>query len=133
MALVGRENARLDEKNRLAIPARFRKELGTGDVYVSAQTEDGCLNIYAFSTFEETKEEVKRNARTTPEGRAAWRRVFHFTEPVTPDAQGRIVVPARLLAEVGIVAPAEIICAGMDEWFEIWERKSYEMFMGGNG
>ena len=91
--LVGKENGKLDDKNRLAIPARFRKEFGPGEVYVTAAKERGCLNIYPNSTFAATKEEVKRHPRTTPEGLDAWAKLSHFTEKIPVDAQGRIVVP----------------------------------------
>lgn len=132
MRLVGTENAQLDDKRRLAVPAKFRKELGTGDLYVTASMEERCLNIYAESTFTATEDEVKRETRMTAEGRAAWRKVFAFTELVQPDAQGRVVIPARLLARVGIAAPADLVCAGMNEWLEVWERKRYETDVEGN-
>lgn len=129
MAFFGHAEARLDEKKRVAIPAKFRHEFGDGPVFVMA-SEDGCLAMYTEASFEATREEVKRQPRTTREGRDAWRMVFENTERVVPDGQGRVVIPTRLLDKLKITGPCDLVVAGVDEWLEMWERNTYLARMG---
>jgi MraZ protein len=124
MAFFGHADARLDEKNRVAIPAKFRHEFGDGPVYVMA-SEDGCIAMYTAASFEATREEVKRFPRITPEGRRAWRACFENTERLMPDAQGRVVIPARLLTMANIHGPGDLTVIGVDEWLEIWSPDAY--------
>ena len=123
MGFMGTYDARLDDKNRVAIPAKFRHEFGEGQAFLIAMKE-GCISIYTEQSFENTREEVKQNPRTTVEGRQAWRQLFARTEPVKPDVQGRVVVPQRLLSSQGI-AQGEVVFVGMDEWVEMWSPEGY--------
>jgi MraZ protein len=124
MPFFGHADARLDDKNRVAIPAKFRREFGDGPVYVMA-TEDGCIAMYTEASFEATREEVKRFSRITPEGRRAWRQFFGNTERLMPDSQGRVVIPAHILAEVNIQGPTDVVVRGLDEWLEVWSVEAY--------
>jgi MraZ protein len=124
MAFWGHAEARLDDKNRVAIPAKFRHEFGDGPAFLMA-SEDGCIAMYTEASFEATREEVKQQPRTTPEGRRAWRKYFQNTERVVPDSQGRVVVPSRLLAMLEIEAPADLTVVGVDEWLEVWSSDRF--------
>jgi MraZ protein len=130
MPFFGHAEARLDDKNRVAIPAKFRHDFGDGAAYLMA-SEDGCIFMYTESSFEATREEVKLNPRTTPAGRAARRAVFENTERVSPDSQGRVVVPSRLLEKLSITGPCDLTVIGNDEWVEVWETSAYRAQAGG--
>jgi MraZ protein len=121
MDFVGTLGARMDDKNRVAIPARFRHPFGDGQAYMMFSEQDRCIAIYTEESFRNTREEVKQHPRTTPEGRDEWRRRFANIEPVKPDSQGRIVVPSRFLAAAGLNDPGDVTFVGMDEWVELWE------------
>ncbi|MGD9932762.1 MAG: division/cell wall cluster transcriptional repressor MraZ [Dehalococcoidia bacterium] len=125
MGFFGYADAKLDDKSRVAIPAKFRHDMGEGPVYLMA-SEDGCLSIFSEETFEALREEVKgQNSRTSREGRENWRSFWEFTEKVTPDSQGRATIPARLLDKLQIKSPCELVVIGMDEWVEAWEAGAY--------
>jgi MraZ protein len=124
MAFFGQADARLDDKNRVAIPSKFRHEFGDGPVYLMA-SEDGCIAMYTEASFEATRDEVKQHPRTTPEGRRAWRAYFENTERVSPDGQGRVVVPGRLLTKLNINSPSDLVVVGVDEWLEVWSREAH--------
>lgn len=125
MGFFGYADARLDEKSRVAIPAKFRHDMGEGPVYLMA-SEDGCLSIFSEETFERMREEVKTQfPRTTTEGRDGWRSYWNYTEKVNPDSQGRTTIPSRLLARLGITTPTDVVVIGMDEWVEVWTSTRY--------
>lgn len=116
---VGIADAKLDDKNRVAIPVKFRHEFGDGAVYLRA-IEEGCIAMYTEASFEETAAQVKLAPQTTLEGRRAWRDAFANTERVVPDSQGRVVIPGRLLQKVNLTGPGELVVSGSFEWVEIW-------------
>jgi MraZ protein len=120
MEFLGQTPSRLDDKNRMAIPAKFRAEFGDDPVYLMWQQDDGCIGMFTRESFVNTREEVKQHSRLTPEGRAQWRQRFGNVEPATPDSQGRFVVPGRLLELAGLKGPMDLVLVGMDEWLEIW-------------
>ena len=125
MGFFGYADAKLDDKSRVAIPAKFRHDMGEGPVYLMA-SEDGCLSIFSEETFEAIREEVKtQNPRTSREGRENWRSYWEFTEKVNPDGQGRATIPSRLLDKLKIKQPCDLVVIGMDEWVEVWEANAY--------
>jgi MraZ protein len=125
MDFFGTHDARMDDKNRVAIPAKLRHAFGEGQAYLMANS-DGCIFIYTEASFENFRAEVKQAPRTTSEGRARWREFFGNMEPVKPDAQGRIVIPTRLLPVLGMTEPGDMKFLGMDEWIELWSAEGYE-------
>ena len=125
MGFFGYADAKLDDKSRVAIPAKFRHDMGEGPVYLMA-SEDGWLSIFSEETFEAIREEVKaQNPRTSREGRENWRSYWEFTEKVNTDSQGRATIPGRLLDKLKIKQPCDLVIIGMDEWVEAWEADSY--------
>ena len=90
---LGTHRPRLDEKGRLALPARFRDELAEGVVLTKGQ--DRCL--YGYTAAEFTR--IGDALRSAPVGSAALRnyqRTFFGSASLeVPDKQGRVTFPAR--------------------------------------
>lgn len=124
MDFFGTIDARMDDKNRVAIPAKFRHAFGEGQAFLMF-SEEGCIQIFTEASFENTRESVKQHSRTTVEGRREWRLRYRNTEPVKPDTQGRVVIPNRLLEKLGISQPGDVKFIGMDEWIELWSAEAY--------
>ena len=107
----------LDEKGRLAIPAKFRARFKEGAV-VTRWIEE-CLAIFPAAEWEAINAEIRTRPRTDP----TVTQFVHFfvagAHEADPDAQGRVVVPAHLRQFAGLQSEALVI--GASRHLEIWE------------
>lgn len=106
----------VDDKGRLAIPARFRAQLEGGAVL--SRWIDGCLAIHTRSGWDALSAKVSSVALTDPAGRLFERAIFAGALEAEMDKQGRVLVPAYLRDEMGIRAEALVI--GVRDHGEIW-------------
>jgi MraZ protein len=84
----------IDEKGRVAIPARFREELG--ERFVVTKGFDLCLQAFPMSYWQELTEKVNRLPIGSPDARNIRRILFSPAAEVEIDRQGRILVPQPL-------------------------------------
>ena len=107
----------LDEKGRLAIPAKFRGRFKEGAVVTRWIGE--CLAVFPSPEWSSLNAEIAKRPRTDP----AVARFRHFilagAHEADPDGQGRVVVPAHLreYAHLG----GEAIVIGNSDHLEVWE------------
>ena len=127
--LLGTHSYQLDPKGRISLPARFREALADGAFLTLGQ--DGCLYCFPRAEWEARAEEVRRAPLSDPDGRAYARMFFGSAEPVELDAQGRLVVPQRLRAQVGI--GREVVVVGVFDRLEIWDREAHERYLDAYG
>ncbi len=127
--LLGTHSYQLDPKGRISLPARFREALADGAFLTLGQ--DGCLYCFPRAEWEARAEEVRRAPLSDPDGRAYARMFFGSAEPVELDAQGRLVVPQRLRAQVGI--RREVVVVGVFDRLEIWDREAHERYLEAYG
>ena len=120
--LLGEHEHSLDEKNRLTLPSKLRGAFAEGVVVTRGL--DGCLYAYPRSAWQVM---AARIAALDPLGEDARRMRRHFFSGATDaelDKQGRLVVPASLLAGAGI--DREVTVAGVLDHLEIWDRKTWQ-------
>ncbi len=122
--LLGTHSYQLDPKGRISLPARFREAFADGAYLTLGQ--DGCLFCFPRAEWEERSREVRSSPLSDPQGRAYARMFFGSAEPVDLDAQGRLLVPQRLRAVVGIRKEAVIV--GVMDRMEIWDREAHERY-----
>src|SRR5207237_10197145 len=112
----------LDEKNRLALPAKFRESFAGGAVVTRGM--DGCLYAYARAQWDEL---VERRLGTldllSRDDRVIQRYFFSAGAEVEPDKQGRIMVPARLI-EHGKLGRDVVVAGGYDH-HDNWDRAAW--------
>ena len=118
--LYGRYRHNVDAKGRMFVPAKFREKLGEG--FVAAAVLDKCICLYSISEFEELLAGIAALPMT--QGRELMRQLTPNAEDVTPDAQGRILLPKHLLAYAGIEKEAMVI--GVGKRAEIWNPEYLE-------
>ncbi len=119
---LGRFAHNLDDKGRLAVPARFRASLDEGVVLTRGM--DRCVAAYPMPAWEELAGKIAALPMTDPNARQFRRMVFAEAANLTLDRQGRIVVPPELRAYAGIERDAMII--GVHTSFEIWSPSGWE-------
>ena len=111
----------VDAKNRLFVPAKYREELGETFV-VSQSIRGNYLKIYSLQEWENYIAPIKLLPRKTSE--EALRFLIGNSIEVSPDAQGRIIIPATMLQFASISKGTVII--GCGDYAEIWAEESYE-------
>jgi MraZ protein len=127
--LLGTHNYQLDPKGRISLPTRFREAFADGAVLTLGQ--DGCLFCFPRAEWQARATEVHRYPLSDIDARAYSRLLFGNAEPVELDTQGRLVVPQRLRAEVGI--RKEVVVLGVYDRMEIWDREAYERYEAVHG
>ena len=120
----GRSKHTLDEKGRLAIPARFKQIL--------KQKEESCLVVtnhlnclWAFAKDDwRIIEEKAANLSLMDNHVNTYRRYFISGAQECPIKQGRITIPPdlRQIAELG----KEVMLVGELKLFEIWDKERWE-------
>ncbi len=111
----------VDAKNRLFVPAKYREELGETFV-VSQSIRGNYLKIYSHAEWEKYIAPIKLLPRKTSE--EALRFLIGNSIEVSPDAQGRIILPNSMLQFASITKGTVII--GCGDYAEIWAEESYE-------
>ena len=120
----GRSKHNLDEKGRLAIPARFKEIL--------EKKEDSCLVLtnqhnclWAFSRDEwRVIEERAADLSLFDKAANAYRRYFISGAQECPIKQGRITIPPDLREIAGL--RKEVVLVGELKLFEIWDKEEWE-------
>jgi MraZ protein len=107
----------VDDKGRIAVPAKFRTQLDSGAVV--SRWLDACLAIHTRSGWEALASRVASLPITDPNARLFTRYVFAGAVEAELDRQGRVVVPAYLRAWAGLTAEAVVV--GSRDHAEIWE------------
>lgn len=106
----------VDDKGRLAIPAKFRAQL-EGGAFVSRWI-DGCLAIHTRAGWDDLDARVSGLAITDAAARLFQRQIFAGALEAEIDRQGRILLPAYLRDEAGLAAEAVVV--GVRDHAEIW-------------
>jgi len=120
--LLGAYEHTIDDKNRLTLPAKFRKTFADGVVVTRGL--DGCL--YAFRRPDWSRLVESRLATLdplSPEGRRLERFFFSGATEADLDGQGRVMLPKELIEHAGL--SKEVVVAGVNERLEIWDRAAW--------
>ena len=91
---VGSYTPKLDEKNRLFLPAKFREQLAEGLVVTKGQ--DFCLNVFPIADFAAMTNRIQEAPLTVRQAREYGRFLAMRATEDKPDKQGRITIPPLL-------------------------------------
>ena len=106
----------VDDKGRIAVPARFRVQLGAGAVV--SRWLDACLAIHTQAGWGELASKVAALPITDQAARRFQRFVFAGAAEVELDRQGRILLPAFLRESIALGSEAVVV--GSRDHAEIW-------------
>lgn len=120
---LGEYEHNIDTKGRLAIPAKFRAQMNGGAVISKGM--GACLSVYTMTRWEERSNELVAG-KSNDELRDFERRIYPSASDIELDAQGRMVIPAKLRAYANLVS--EVTVAGVRDHFEIWNRETWQAY-----
>lgn len=114
----------VDDKGRIAVPAKFRVQLGAGAVV--SRWLDTCLAIHTQAGWDDLAAKVAALPITDPASRRFQRFVFAGAAEVELDRQGRILLPAYLRDQMELGNEAVVV--GSRDHAEIWVPATWETY-----
>lgn len=117
---VGEYRHTLDAKNRLFIPAKFRELLGEN--FAISRINEKCLLLFSEEGWMQYTDALLNGVPADTKRIA--RKVFSKTTYATPDAQGRVIIPAKLCELAELKKNAVIV--GVGNHAEIWSEDNWD-------
>jgi len=119
---IGEYTYSIDEKKRLAIPAKFRQSLGKKAVLTRGI--DSCLVIYPLEEWGKLAKKLENLPASQTDARAFARIMLAGAVDVQLDKLGRILIPDYLKNYALFKKNVAII--GLSNRIEIWDEKKWQ-------
>ena len=127
--MIGKYSARLDEKNRLIVPAKLREELGEHFVVtLGVNCGHRCLTVYTAAEWKTLSDNF--NALSISQRGGATSLIFMNAAECTPDKQFRFALTSFLIDYAGI--DREVMVVGRAGQAEIWNAEEFARFEAEN-
>ena len=126
---IGEYTHKIDEKGRLALPAKFRENLSGGGVVT--RSIDRSLYLFTAVEWEAYASKLASVPSMDKKGQMVARHILAGAVDVVPDKQGRISLPPYLRAHAGLDGgsaqskPTEAVVAGLGKRIEIWSADAW--------
>ena len=127
--MIGNFPAKMDDKNRLFVPAKLRADLGE-DFYVTLGVNCGhrCLTVYTAAEWQTLSDNF--NALSISKRAGATSLIFMNAVECNPDKQFRFGLSQFLLDYAGI--ERDVMIVGRAGQAEIWDAAEFAAFEAEN-
>ena len=115
---LGEFEYKIDEKGRVPIPPKFRRELREGVVLTLGIEK--CITIYTLAEWKKLAATLTTGSVTRSKMRRLNRAIFATAFSLNIDGQGRIALPVLLREYAGI--EDEVVIAGANTYLELWNK-----------
>ncbi len=119
---IGEYTYSIDVKRRMAVPAKFRKELSTGAILTCGI--DNCLALYSIKAWEVVAEKLQNLTSARGEARGFARVFLSNATDVAFDKLGRILIPDRLTKYAHL--KKNVVILGLGNRIEVWDKKTWD-------
>ena len=127
LSFIGDFSCKADSKFRVVVPASLRRVMTASQQTVFVLRTNiyaSCIDMYPFCEWESMVKGLESRLSPFDRQHAVFlRELFRGTQEVEMDANGRILLPKRMLEEIG--ADKDVILAGQGSRIEIWEAGAY--------
>ena len=113
----------LDGKGRVSLPAPFRRD-SDEQHFVLLQVTPPSLALYPESAWREVESRLRNLLRDQPESREWVMSVLAKAVEVSPDSQGRILIPSHLQEAAGLENQVRLV--GMIDKVDLWNPPDFE-------
>ena len=123
--LLGTYTPKIDAKGRMALPAKFRSQLGQG--LVMARGQERCAYLLPFDEFRRIASQIQRVSVGNKVVREYLRVFLSGAVDQQPDKQGRVLVPQMLrdYANLG----SDVVVIGVGTRAELWNKDTWESYL----
>ncbi|MBA3891308.1 MAG: division/cell wall cluster transcriptional repressor MraZ [Gemmatimonadaceae bacterium] len=121
----GNHTAKIDDKGRLKIPSPFRSLIEAqhgSELFVTSLTGDD-VRVYPMPIWAALEERLGRMPSTHPARLRFFDRVNYFGQAAEIDAQGRVVIPARLRESAGMSGEVDVL--GQYDRLDVWNHDRF--------
>lgn len=125
--LIGEYTHTLDDKNRLSLPVKFRKEMGKR--VVLAPGLDTCLSLFTEKEWEKISAKLSESSMLQTDNRSFARFMFGQAVDTDVDASGRILIPEHLRERSKL--GAKVVVIGVQNRAEIWNDAEWQKYKKG--
>jgi MraZ protein len=119
--LIGEYTHTLDDKNRMSLPVKFRKEMG--DSVIVAPGFDNCLSIFTLNEWQKQSDKFSESSSISVDNRSFSRWMFGQATIVDIDQSGRILIPENLKVRSGL--SSKVVVIGVQNRAEIWNEQTW--------
>jgi MraZ protein len=126
---------KMDDKGRLALPAKLRPANPVGDElpasYILTMGLDRCLTLYPADEWRLVQQKLDTLEFTQANFRNFSRQLYSAAVMVRPDKQGRLIIPNHLISYAEL--KSEVLVLGSNRWVEFWDPGKYKRYLSGFG
>jgi MraZ protein len=127
LMFIGEYRHTFDAKNRISLPAKFRKELGASVVVTRGL--DHCLFIYPKAAWKKQAALFAQQSTGSSAGRGLARLMLAGASESDVDNSGRILVPDYLKNFATLKEKS--VMAGVADRVEVWDENVWEEYTKG--
>ncbi len=126
--LIGEYTHTIDEKNRISLPSKFRKEIGKKIIITPGL--DQCLFIFTIKEWAKVSKRLsdaeKDLSFLKSDQRSFNRFMFGRAAEVEVDSIGRILIPPFLKERLKLKDSAVFV--GVEDRVEVWNEKDWSVY-----
>jgi MraZ protein len=122
--LIGQYEHTIDNKKRLALPAKFRGELGQ-KVIITRGVEN-CLVVYTEKEWEVMSSKLSNLPISQSEARSFTRHLLASAMEVDLDKLGRILIPDYLKNYADL--KKNVVICGLSNRLEVWDSEKWDAY-----
>ncbi len=124
---LGEYPSKLDEKNRVMLPAVLRKQLPGEARFVLNRALDACIHIYPYTHWQKIDEALDQLSPFVKKERDFVRYMRAGASEINLDSVGRFIVPKRLMSYASI--ESSVMFLGNGTLIELWDLAQYEAML----
>lgn len=121
---LGEYTHSVDNKGRMAIPAKFRDKLATGAIITRGL--DNCLFVFTGKEWELLAGKLMALPLAQANSRAFVRLMLAGATDVSLDTQGRVLIPDYLRKYAGLTRDA--VVTGLYNRIEVWDAAKWQSY-----
>jgi len=121
---IGEYNHTIDSKKRMAIPSKFRNELGKNAIITRGI--DNCLVVYSKKEWQRIAEKLGSLPTSQVDARKFARIMLAGAMDVNLDRLGRILIPDYLKEYASL--KKNVVVTGLFNRLEIWDEKKWKEY-----
>lgn len=121
---IGEYTNTIDDKKRLSVPAKFRKELGEKAVITYGLNK--ALTLYPINEWEIYADKLSTLSVGNKEERAYARTMLSGAFEVEIDKSGRILIPTQLSSYS--LMESRVVFTGMHKYLELWDEATWNEY-----
>lgn len=119
--LIGEYKHTIDDKKRISLPIKFRKEIGKS--MVITQGLDNCLFVYSLKEWTKISEQLGSLPMGQSNARGFNRLFLGGASEIDIDSVGRIIIPDGLREFAKL--KSKVVFAGIYNRVEIWDEEAW--------